>query len=115
VLARRHGITPGLCLARSAGTGHPVVAGDRALRFNEAGPSGTRRRPQPTAVIRRRSGGICPASPWSASASRNYPLIAYHSRERQRDEVWVPLLYAAAMGAGGAASLLFGGSTTARA
>jgi hypothetical protein len=39
----------------------------------------------------------------------DYPLIAYHfSRGSSVAAPWVPLFYAAAMGAGGAASLLFG-------
>jgi MFS family permease len=39
----------------------------------------------------------------------DYPLIAYHfSRSGSVGAVWVPLLYAAAMAAGGAAALLFG-------
>ncbi len=39
----------------------------------------------------------------------DFPLIAYHfTRIGSVDAVWVPLFYAAAMGAGGVASLLFG-------
>ena len=39
----------------------------------------------------------------------DYPLIAYHfTRTGSVEPVWVPLFYAAAMAAGGAAALLFG-------
>ena len=61
-------------------------------------------------------GGYPPAFWWYLAGAglvgfgfADYPLIAFHfTRSGSVDAVWVPLLYAAAMAAGGAASLLFG-------
>ena len=79
------------------------------LRFAEAGA--IRHRPAPAA-----DGSYPPAFWWYLAGTAlvgfgfaDYPLIAYHfTRSGSVDAVWVPLLYAAAMGAGGGASLLFG-------
>lgn len=110
VLARRHGDYP----LAYAWLGLPALAtllvlAAARLRFAEAGT--IRHRPAPAG-----DGGYPPAFWWYLAGVAlvgfgfaDYPLIAYHFiRSASVSEVWVPLLYAAAMGAGGAASLLFG-------
>ncbi len=110
VLARHHGdyrlafawlgVPALLCLA--------LVFSAR-LRFPGAGQSG----PQ---VASASDGGYPPAFWWYLAGAglvgfgfADFPLIAYHfSRSGSVDTVWVPLCYAAAMGAGGVAALLFG-------
>lgn len=110
VLARRHGDYP----LAYAWLGLPALAtllllAAARLRFAEAGS--IRHRPAPAT-----DGRYPPAFWWYLAGVAlvgfgfaDYPLIAYHfTHSGSVNEVWVPLLYAAAMGAGGAASLLVG-------
>ncbi len=82
-----------------------------AARLRYPGAGAVQRRSAAAAT-----GGYAPAFWWYLAGSAlvgfgfaDYPLIAYHfTRTGTVDAVWVPLFYAAAMGAGGAAALLFG-------